>query len=199
MTPKSTHKPSTPDLPILSFETCSQWREWLVHNHSQQDGIWLRLYKKGSGIKSITHEEALDEALCFGWIDALGKSYDSQSWILKFTPRRAKSMWSKRNRDNVVRLIQEKRMTEFGKKEIEKAKKDGRWNAAYDSPKHMVAPDDFLALLSTDTDAEAFYKTLNKANTYAILWRLQTAKTPQVRTKRLHALFNMMKARKKLH
>jgi uncharacterized protein YdeI (YjbR/CyaY-like superfamily) len=184
---------------IISFKTSPEWRKWLSHNRGRQAGIWLRLYKKDSGIPTITHSQALDEALCFGWIDGLGKKLDAQSWILKFTPRRSKSLWSKRNQENVTRLIQEKRMTKYGLAEITAAKKDGRWDAAYDSPKNMIVPEGFITLLSTDKKAEIFFKQLDKANVYAIAWRLQTAKNPQIRQKRMDALFAMLKAGKKLH
>ena len=120
--------------------------------------------KKGSSKVSVNHAQALDEALCFGWIDALAKSYDADTWILRFTPRRPKSIWSKVNREHVARLIQEKKMTEHGRKEIESAKEDGRWDAAYDSPKNMTIPEDFLHELKKDADAFAFYSTLKKAN-----------------------------------
>jgi uncharacterized protein YdeI (YjbR/CyaY-like superfamily) len=184
---------------ILSCKSSQEWRSWLEKNQSKQEGVWLRLYKKDSGIQTVTHAEALDEALCFGWIDGLGKKYDEDSWILKFTPRRPKSMWSKRNREHVARLIKEKKMTQSGLQAIRAAKKDGRWDAAYDSPKNMSVPEDFLTMLSTDKKAEAFFMSLNKANTYAIAWRLQTAKNPEMRKKRLESLFTMMKEGRKLH
>jgi uncharacterized protein YdeI (YjbR/CyaY-like superfamily) len=189
----------TNQIEIIAFKNSTEWREWLKVNHSRQEGILLRLFKKHTGIQTITHKDALDEALCFGWIDAQGKSYDSQSWLLKFTPRRAKSIWSKHNIENTTRLINENRMTEFGLQAIELAKADGRWAAAYDSPKTMSVPEDFLQLLKTDNKAEIFFKTLNKANIYAIAWRLQTAKNPGIRKKRIHTLFTMMQEGKKLH
>jgi uncharacterized protein YdeI (YjbR/CyaY-like superfamily) len=187
------------DIPILEFSTAQQWRDWLKDNYTNTEGIWLRLYKKNTGIPSINHAEALDQALCFGWIDGQGKKLDEKSWIIKFTPRRTKSMWSKRNRINVERLIQEKQMTEHGLKEIERAKQDGRWEAAYDAPKDMVIPDDFLQILAQDKEAEKFFNTLNKVNTYAIAWRLQTAKNPDIRKKRINAIVTMMKEGKKFH
>ena len=117
------------DIVIQSFSSPKEWNDWLSGNFdSNHDGIWLRIYKKNSGVKTITYEEALDEALCFGWIDSLKKSYDESSWIQKFTPRRAKSIWSKRNREKVEILIKEKRMQSNGLKEVEAAKKDGYWD-----------------------------------------------------------------------
>jgi len=182
-----------------SFETPREWRHWLTKHHATPEGIWLRFFKKASGVKSITYAEALDEALCFGWIDGQLKKCDAESWLQKFTPRRSKSIWSKRNRAHVARLIKEKRMTAAGLKEIEKAKKDGRWERAYDSPKDMQVPADFLRELKKDKRAYAFFQTLNKANTYAIAWRLQTAKKTETREKRMRALLELLAQGEKLH
>jgi uncharacterized protein YdeI (YjbR/CyaY-like superfamily) len=182
-----------------SFKTPTEWRRWLTKHHAKPEGIWLRFFKKASGVKSITYAEALDEALCFGWIDGQLKNFDTTSWLQKFTPRRSKSIWSKRNREHVARLIKEKRMTAAGLKEVEMAKKDGRWEGAYDSPKNMQVPADFLRELKKDKNAYAFFQTLNKANTYAIAWRLQTAKKPETREKRMQALLQMLGQGKKLH
>jgi uncharacterized protein YdeI (YjbR/CyaY-like superfamily) len=186
-------------VPIKSFSTTQKWHAWLLKNHASQQGIELRLFKKDSGIKSITYAEAVDEALCFGWIDGIKKKYDEKSWIQKFTPRRPKSLWSKTNRENIARLIKEKRMQPAGLKEVEAAKKDGRWEAAYDSPKNMEVPADFLKELKKNKKAYEFFKTLNKSNIYAIAWRLQTAKKPETREKRLKILIEMMKDNKKIH
>lgn len=191
-------KPIHPE-DIYLFADAKSWREWLEINHTRPDGIWLRLAKMGSSKMSVTHAQALDEALCFGWIDALAKKYDAETWLLRFTPRRPKSIWSKVNREHVARLIQEKKMTEHGLKEIERAKKDGRWDAAYDSPKTMVIPEDFISELKDDPDAYAFYTTLNRTNTYAIAWRLQTAKKPETREKRKKILLEMLHKHEKLH
>ena len=159
----------------------------------------MKLYKKDSKKKTITRSEALDEALCFGWIDGQSKPLDEKSWLQKYTPRRAKSLWSKINREHIARLTKEKRMQPAGLKEVETAKKDGRWDAAYDSPKNMEVPVDFLKELKKDKKAYEFYKTLNKANTFAIAWRLQTAKKLETRDKRMHVLLAMMKDNKKIH
>jgi uncharacterized protein YdeI (YjbR/CyaY-like superfamily) len=185
---------------IKSFASSKQWKEWLAMNYAtSRNGIWLRIFKKISGKKTITYDEALDEALCFGWIDGQKKSHDDKSWLQKFTPRRSKSIWSKRNKARVAQLIEEKRMQPSGLKEIETAKKDGRWDKAYDSPSQMEIPADFLSILKKDQQAYEFFKTLNKANTYAIAWRLQTAKKPETREKRMQILLKMMKNRQKLH
>lgn len=187
------------EIPTIVFNTQKDWHEWLAANHSTSKGVWLRMYKKQSGKQSINYDEALDEALCFGWIDSQKKSYDESSWIQKFTPRGLRSMWSKRNREHVARLISEKRMTPAGLAQISEAKKDGRWNAAYDSPKNMQVPHDFLNELKKDKVAYQFYQTLNNANIYAIAWRLQTAKKPETRARRMEALLKMLAEGRKLH
>lgn len=188
------------ETPIESFASSMQWKEWLAMNYAiSNNGIWLRIFKKDSGEATITYDEALDEALCFGWIDGQKKACDEKSWLQKFTPRRSKSIWSKRNKTRVARLIEEKRMQPSGLKEIEAAKKDGRWDKAYDSPSKMEIPADFLSMLKKDRQAYEFFKTLNRANTYAIAWRLETAKKPATRQKRMQILLEMMKNRQKLH
>ncbi len=188
------------ETPVKSFASSTQWKEWLVMNYSTSNsGIWLRIFKKDSDEATVTYDEALDEALCFGWIDGQKKRFDEKSWLQKFTPRRSKSIWSKRNKTRVAQLIEEKRMQPSGLKELESAKKDGRWDNAYDSPSQMEIPADFLAILEKDQQAYEFFKTLNKANTYAIGWRLQTAKKPETREKRMQILLKMMKNRQKLH
>jgi len=188
------------DTPVKSFSSSKQWKEWLAMNYATfNNGIWLRIFKKVSGEKTITYDEALDEALCFGWIDGQKKTNDEKSWLQKFTPRRSKSIWSKRNKARVALLIEEKRMKPSGLKEIETAKKDGRWDKAYDSPSQMEIPPDFLAILEKDQQAYEFFKKLNKANIYAIAWRLQTAKTSETREKRMGTLLEMMKNGQKLH
>ena len=184
---------------VQAFSSAAAWRSWLAKQHARSSGIWLRLYKKGSGKKTVTYAEALDEALCFGWIDGQKDKYDAESFLQKFTPRRPKSVWSKRNREHVARLIKEKRMKPAGKREVDAAKKDGRWDNAYDSGSAMAVPEDFLKELKKDAGAYEFFKTLNKANAYGIAWRLQTAKKPQTRARRMEALLAMLSQRRKLH
>ncbi len=187
------------ELQIKTFSSSRKFREWLSKNYNKKEGVWLRLFKKDSGKKTFSHAEALEEALCYGWIDGQGKKYDDESWIIKFTPRREKSIWSKRNREQVDRLIKEKRMTEHGLKEVEKAKADGRWAAAYDSPKNMEVPKDFIDELKKNKKAYEFFKSLNKTNTYAIAWRLQTAKKPETRERRMKKFLDMMKRSEKFY
>lgn len=186
------------DLPILSFENSLEWEEWLSANYLT-GGIWMRIFKKESGITTVNRSEALDVALCYGWIDGQARKYDESSWLQKYTPRRVKSMWSKINIEKTNNLIKSGRMQERGLKEIEAAKKDGRWDRAYDSPKNMVIPEDFLKELAKNKAAEAFFLTLNKTNTYAIAWRLQTAKKPETRERRMKVILEMLANKKKLH
>ncbi|WP_118973821.1 YdeI/OmpD-associated family protein [Taibaiella koreensis] len=187
------------DVPTQSFASASAWAKWLAKNHAEPDGIWLRIFNKESGEKSVTYAEALDEALCYGWIDGQKKKVDSDSWIQKFTPRRARSMWSKRNIEHFERLASEKRMKAPGLKAFEDAKKDGRLAAAYDSPSNATIPDDFLKRLGKNEKAKAFFDSLNKANKYAITWRLQTAKKPETRERRMSIILEMLAKGEKFH
>lgn len=184
---------------IKSFKNQKAWRSWLEKNQELQEGIWLQVYKTGSGIESVTITQALDEALCFGWIDGQRKSYDAQSYLQKYTPRRAQSLWSKRNIGLVESLIEAGRMTPRGMAEIEKAKVDGRWARAYDSHTTMQEAEDFVQELARDKEVQAFYQSLNKTNKYAIHWRLQTAKKPETRAKRMQEILKMLKERKTFH
>ena len=187
------------DYQILFFKDAKYFRQWLQKNHASCPGIWLQMYKKDTGIESITYKPALLEALCFGWIDGQSKKGDDKYYIQKFTPRRPRSMWSKRNRDFVAELIKEGKMTPAGQAEIDRAKADGRWDAAYDSPVHMKVPDDFIEALKKFPKAEAFYNSLNRTNTYAMAFQLNTAKKPETRERRFNKLLEMMKEGKKLY
>jgi uncharacterized protein YdeI (YjbR/CyaY-like superfamily) len=187
------------DLPIISFKSLKEWASWLARNHAASTGIWLRLFKKDSGVVSVTYAGALDEALCYGWIDGQLDKYDEKSWLRKFTPRRPKSVWSRKNVEHVKQLTAAGKMKPAGLKEVEAAKKDGRWKRAYDSPSAMQVPEDFLKALAKHQKAKAFFETLNKANTYAIAWRLQTAKKPETRAKRMQAILEMLARGEKFH
>jgi uncharacterized protein YdeI (YjbR/CyaY-like superfamily) len=191
--------PDKKEYPIIAFENPQAFAQWLAEYHTDENGVWLRLFKKGSGVPTITHAGALVEPLCFGWIDGQVKNYDEKSWLHKFTPRRPRSMWSKRNREHVERLIEAGKMQAAGFKEIEAAKADGRWEKAYDSPSNMEVPDDFLQALAKNKKAQAFFETLNKTNTYAIAWRLQTAKRDETRERRMKAILDMLEKGEKFH
>jgi uncharacterized protein YdeI (YjbR/CyaY-like superfamily) len=188
-----------PDLPIQSFTSTEKFASWLAKHHKVSSGIWVRIFKIKSGEPTVTYAEALDIALCYGWIDGQKKSYDTESWLQKFTPRRRKSIWSKRNREHVERLNRSGRMKAAGIKEVEAAKADGRWDQAYDSSSNMVVPNDFLNELAKDKKAQAFFKTLTKANIFSIVWRLQTAKKIETRNKRMKSIIEMLKKGEKFH
>lgn len=184
---------------VLHFKTSADFRFWLEKNHSKSDGLWLRISKKGGGEKSVTYAEALDQALCHGWIDGQKKPLDELSWLQKFTPRRTRSGWSKLNTQHVERLTQAGAMAPAGRKAVEAAKADGRWEAAYASPKNAIPPEDFLKEVAKNKKAKSFFETLSKANVYAIVYRLQTAKKPATREKRMKAILAMMKEGKAFH
>jgi uncharacterized protein YdeI (YjbR/CyaY-like superfamily) len=185
--------------PILAFATPALFGAWLKKNHAATDGIWLKFAKKGSGIMSVNYAEALDEALCWGWIDSQSLRLDAMTYLQKFGPRRAKSMWSTNNRLHAARLIKEKRMRPPGLAEVMRAKADGRWDAAYEPPSTMKPPADFLEALFMNKKAKAFYATLNRANTYGISWRINEAKRPETRARRIAQFVKMLSEGKKLH
>jgi len=184
---------------IIEFSDQATFRKWLTENAGNTDGIWLKIYKKASGVTSITYDQALDEALCFGWIDGQKKGYDELAFLQKFTPRRPKSMWSRRNITHIKRLTDAGLMTEAGLQEVKNAQADGRWSQAYDKPSEMQVPQFFLDELHKHPEAEKFFQTLNKTNTYAIAWRLQTAKTEATRLRRAEKLLAMLQAGEKLY
>lgn len=186
------------NMPILFFQTPKDWEDWLSKNE-QSNGVWVKFAKKASGIQSLTYAQALEPALCYGWIDGQAKTVDETYYMQKFTPRRPKSIWSKRNIGIVERLIAEGKMRPAGQAAIDAAKADGRWEQAYDSPSNMQIPEDFQALLDAHPKAKAFYDTLNKTNTFAILWRIQTAKKPETRSARIEKLVAMLERGEKIH
>jgi uncharacterized protein YdeI (YjbR/CyaY-like superfamily) len=199
--PRRTARPKARDaaLKIVAFASARQVEAWLAANHATSDGIWVRFFKKDSGVPSVSYQETLEAALCVGWIDGQLKKHDHESWLRKFTPRRAKSIWSKRNTEYAGQLIRSGRMQPAGYREIEAAKKDGRWKAAYDSPSRMVVPDDFVEALAEKPRAKAFFETLNRANVYAIAWRLRTAKKPETRARRSKDILAMLARGKRFH
>ncbi len=185
--------------PIIPFANAASFRRWLKTNHAKHGGIWMQLAKKDSGITSITYPEALDEALCHGWIDGQKKSFDAQYWLQKFTKRGARSVWSKINIGHIERLTREGRMQPAGLAAADAARADGRWEQAYHSPKTHELPADFLEAVGAHAKAKAFFATLNSANRYAIYFRLTTAKKPETRARRFVLLLEMMKRGEKLH
>jgi uncharacterized protein YdeI (YjbR/CyaY-like superfamily) len=186
------------DLPVILFETEQDWIDWLEKNESEP-GIWVRIAKKNSGVASITYEQAVEVALCFGWIDGLKKTFDEKTWIQRFSPRKPASQWSKINREKALRLIAEGKIRPAGMAIIEVAKTRGTWDNAYDSQKTIEIPADLQAELDKNTEANEFFKSLESVNRYAILYRLQTARTPDLRAKKLEQFVEMLNKKEKIH
>src|SRR5512145_1522782 len=178
-------------IPTKPFASKKKWADWLAMQHDKSTGVWLKLAKKDSGIPSVTYEEAVEVALCYGWIDGQKKGYDDKYWLQKFTPRGPKSIWSKINTEKAERLIASGEMKPAGLKAVESARQDGRWDAAYSSQKNMTIPEDLQAALDGNRKARAFFKTLNSANRYAILFRITTAKKPETRLRRIQQFVEM--------
>ncbi len=187
------------DYTLRLFRTAKAWETWLEKNHAKSPGIRVRFAKKGASISTMSFEDALDVALCYGWIDGQGKSEGNETYVQKFTPRRPRSTWSKRNRERVLQLIDEGRMKPAGLTEIERAREDGRWDAAYDSPAQASVPPDLDAALKRDKKASAFFRTLDARNRYAILHRIQTAKKSETRQRRIEKFVEMLRRGEKLY
>ena len=187
------------ELPIELFEDQAAWAAWLESHHADARGLWLRHAKKASGLASVSYAEALDLALCYGWIDGQKKSYEAASWLQKWTPRGTKSIWSKINREKALKLIERGEMKPAGLAEVERARQDGRWEAAYDSHSTATVPSDFQAALDDNAEAGAFFASLNSTNRYAILFRIQTAKKAETRAKRIQEFIGMLERHEKLH
>jgi uncharacterized protein YdeI (YjbR/CyaY-like superfamily) len=183
--------------PTKSFSTPRAFETWLKRNHDRSDGIWLTIARKGSGVRSVTYAEAVEVALCYGWIDGQGKRFDDTRYVQKFTPRRARSRWSKINRDRAMALIEQGRMQPAGLREVERAKADGRWEAAYDSPSTIVVPDDLREALRRNKKADAAFAALDGRNRYAILFQVHDAKRPETRTRRIAKFVAMLSEGKK--
>jgi uncharacterized protein YdeI (YjbR/CyaY-like superfamily) len=186
-------------LPTIAFETARDWEDWLEGHHSSSVGLWLKLAKKSSKVRSITYPEAVEGALAWGWIDGQKKSFDDQWWLQKFTPRGPRSIWSKLNVEKATALIAARRMKPPGLRQIERAKRDGRWKAAYDSAKTSNVPRDLAAALAKNARARAFFATLESRNRYAILFRIQQAKKPETRAERIARFVTMLAKHQKLH
>ena len=185
--------------PIRLFATQAAWAAWLEKNHRKSPGLGLRLGKKGSDLRSITYAEALEVALCYGWIDGQKRRESQDAWQQRFLPRAAKSIWSKINRDKAVALISGGRMQPAGLEAVEAAKKAGRWDAAYDSPKAAQVPDDFQAALSANPRAHEFFQALDGANRYAVLFRIQTVKKAETRARKIREFIEMLERRERIH
>jgi uncharacterized protein YdeI (YjbR/CyaY-like superfamily) len=184
---------------VMLFKHQRAWDTWLVKHSDSSPGVWLRVAKKSSKLQSVTHQDAVDAALCHGWIDGQGKKFDEESWLQKFTPRGPRSIWSKINRAKALELIKQGRMKAAGLAAIERAKDNGRWESAYDSYRNAVPSKDFQAALKKSPKAEAFFSTLNSQNRYAILFRIQTAKKEETRQKRIERFIDMLEKEQKIY
>jgi uncharacterized protein YdeI (YjbR/CyaY-like superfamily) len=185
--------------PARLFKRKQDWAAWLAKNHRKSTGLWLRLAKKDSGLRSVSYNEALEVALCYGWIDGQKRPESEQIWRQRFLSRSSDSIWSKINRERAVALIASGEMEAAGLEAIENAKKNGRWEAAYDSPGGATAPGDFQAALDANPQAAAFFKTLDRANRYAVLWRIQTVKKAETRARKIDQFIRMLERGEKIH
>ena len=181
------------------FKNAKAFEAWLKKNHAKSDGLWLKIAKRGAAEPSVTYPEAVDIALCWGWIDGQKKSLDDQHFLQRFTPRRARSIWSKINVQKVAVLIEAGLMQQPGHAQVEAAKADGRWARAYEGAKTSTVPDDLIAALAASPPAKAFFATLNASNRYAVLWRIQTAVKPETRAKRIVQLVDMLARGETVH
>jgi len=187
------------DYPLKAFKTPRSFETWLSRNHTRTAGVRIKIAKKGSGIATARYDDLLQIALCYGWIDGQSKSIDADWYCQRFTPRRTSSLWSKRNREIVARLIEEGRMQPAGQAEIDRAKADGRWQAAYDSPANAKVPEDLADALRKSPRARRFFESLDARNRYAILHRLMTARRAESRSKRVAAFMQMLLDGRKLY
>jgi len=187
------------ELPILPFASAAAWEAWLEAEHARAAGVWLQIAKKDTGIATVTYAQALEVALCFGWIDGQKRGFDATRFLQRFTPRKARSRWSKINTGHVERLIAEGRMRPAGLAHVEAARADGRWEAAYEGQRSAAVPPDLQAALDANPQAAAFYATLRGANRYAVIYRVQDAKRPETRTRRIERFVEMLARGETLH
>jgi uncharacterized protein YdeI (YjbR/CyaY-like superfamily) len=183
----------------LLFASQAHFADWLAAHHAESDGVWLHHSKKGAPEASVSYQEALEVALCFGWIDGQKQSFDAHHFLQRWTPRRARSLWSKVNRDKVLRYIDEGKMQPAGLAEITRAQADGRWDAAYDGSSTATAPPDLLAAFERHPGADAFFASLNAQNRYAVLFRIQTVKKAETRAKKVEAFAAMLARGETVH
>lgn len=186
-------------LPIIPFESQAAWEAWLDAHHDTAEGLWIKIAKKASGIESISQSEAVEGAVCYGWIDSQAASFDDDFWLQRFTPRRPNSTWSKQNRQRATELIEQGKMQPTGLAEVERAKQDGRWDEAYDPPSTIAVPDDLRQQLDDHPKAATFFASLDSRNRYAILHRIQTAKKPETRARRIEKYVAMLDAHEAIY
>jgi uncharacterized protein YdeI (YjbR/CyaY-like superfamily) len=187
------------DLPVISFASREAWDVWLEEHHTSSDGLWLKIAKQGSDIASISYAEAVEVALCYGWIDSQKAKFDEEHWLQRFTPRRPGGKWSKANRDKAEELIARGLMKPAGLQEVEQARADGRWDAAYAGQRSMMIPDDLQLALEKNERARQFFATLDNRNRYAILYRIQTVKKPETRAQRIEKFIAMLGEHEKIY
>jgi uncharacterized protein YdeI (YjbR/CyaY-like superfamily) len=178
--------------PTILFASRAEWERWLESHHGDDDGVWLKIAKKGAAVESVRYPDVLEVALCFGWIDGQRKRLDDAHFVQRFTPRRARSRWSKKNREWATRLIEAGLMREPGLREVERAQADGRWDAAYDGPRTITVPDDLERALAANPAARATFERLNGQNRYAILFRIHDAKRPETRARRIAQFVDLL-------
>lgn len=196
----STQKTAPQPPPAMTlFKNAKAFETWLKKHHASSDGLWLQIAKRGAEEPSVTYAEAVEIALCWGWIDGQKKALDEQHFLQRFTPRRARSVWSKVNVEKVAALIESGRMQAPGLAQVDAAKADGRWARAYDGARTSVVPEDLLAALDAQPPARAFFSTLNASNRYAVLWRIQTAVKPETRARRIEQLVTMLARGETVH
>ncbi|MGH2356022.1 MAG: YdeI/OmpD-associated family protein [Chloroflexota bacterium] len=186
-------------LPIVPFASQQEWEAWLEAHHATSNGLWLKFARKGSGIDSVSYAEAVEGALCYGWIDGQAVSYDERFWLQRFTPRARASKWSRVNRDRATELLAQGRMKPAGLAQVERARQDGRWDAAYESQSRATVPDDLQRELDRHPAAGEFFASLDSRNRYAILYRLQDAKKPETRARRLEQFIAMLNEHRKVY
>ncbi|MGW4516340.1 YdeI/OmpD-associated family protein [Streptomyces sp. NPDC004393] len=187
------------DLEIVAFASAEAFEEWLDERHASSAGVWLKIRKKTPGVAALDYAQALDVALCFGWIDGQKKKFDDENWLQRFTPRTRASRWSKINRDKAAALIEQGRMRPAGLAEVERAKADGRWDAAYDGASTASVPEDLARALASEPAAAEFFATLDSRNRYAVLYRVQDAKKPETRVRRIEKYVAMLAEGKKIY
>jgi uncharacterized protein YdeI (YjbR/CyaY-like superfamily) len=187
------------DDPIELFDSQGAWRDWLDKHHGDSTGVWVQIAKKGSGHSTVSHAEAVDVAICYGWIDGLRRPLDDKFFLQRFTPRRARSKWSQVNVTKANALVESGRMQPAGLREVELAKADGRWDAAYPSHSTATVPDDLAAALDAEPKAREFFDTLDSTNRYAIIYRVHDAKRPETRASRIAKFVEMCAAGERLH
>ena len=195
----STKPKAKRDLPVKAFPTQQAWEAWLEAQPANAKGLWIKLAKKSAGAPCVSRQEAIDSALCYGWIDGQLDTFDAEWWLIRFTPRKPSGNWSKKNKKRAIELIEAGRMREAGQRQVELAKKDGRWDAAYASQSKATVPHDLEKALSQNKKAQTFFATLDSKNRYAVLYRVHTAKTPELRARRVDTLVAMLARGETIH